>query len=231
MCTIVYKHIDFLNRFLYNIKNKYWRLLLMKVNIGKVAEEIGVTIHTIRRWEREGKIKSERTEGGHRRYDLEQVISYVNSKNNKPEKIAVGYARVSTAKKKDDLERQKQLLELYCAAKGYKYKIIEDIGSGLNYEKKGLKELIAMMEHNQMSHLVLNYKDRLLRFGSEIIFEMCRLRGIEIVILNEDEQKKHQEEVVEDVLSVITDFSAKLYGSESHRNKEIVDSANKLFRD
>lgn len=204
----------------------------MKLAIGKVAEEIGVTLDTLRRWEREGKIKPERTSGGHRRYDLDQVLVYMNEKKNKNiEKVALGYARVSTPSKKDDLERQKQILELYCAAKGLKYKIIEDVGSGLNFEKKGLKELIRLIETNQISHLVLNYKDRLLRFGSEIIFEMCKIRGIEVVILNEDERKTYEEELVEDVLSIITVFSAKLYGSRSHKNKKVLDESIKLFKE
>lgn len=157
----------------------------MKVNIGKVSEEIGVSIQTIRRWEREGKIKSERTEGGHRRYDLDEVISYAERKKNPPEKVAVGYVRVSTNKEEDDLKHQKQLIELYCAAKGCKYRIIEEIGSDIDYEKEGLKELIRAMEQNEMSHLVLTHTDRLVRYGSEIIFEICRLRGIEVIVLNE----------------------------------------------
>lgn len=202
----------------------------MKVPIGVIAKELGVQDATIRRWEKEGHIRSERTPGGHRRYDMDEVLSYANQKKKKQvEKIAIGYARVSTPKKKDDLERQKQVLELYCAAKGWKYKIIEDIGSGLNYNKKGLHELIRLIELNKVNTLVLNYKDRLLRFGSEIIFEMCRIHGVDVVILNEDEQKTYEEELVEDVLAMITVFSAKLYGSRSHKKKRMIDSVQKMI--
>ncbi|NGY88279.1 hypothetical protein F6Y05_35305 [Bacillus megaterium] len=88
-----------------------------------------------------------------------------------------------------------------------------------------------MVEHNQVSHLVLTHKDRLLRFGNEIIFEMCRLRGIEIVILNEDKQKLNDKEVVEDVLSVISNFSAQLYGNESQKKQRIVSATKKLFKE
>lgn len=200
----------------------------MKVAIGKVAEELGVSIETVRNWERQGHIKSERTNGGHRRYDLNQVLAYYH-KDKPKEKLVIAYCRVSTANKKDDLERQKQVLELYCASKGYRYKIIEDIGSGLNYSKKGLLELITLIETGQVDRLILNYKDRLLRFGSEIIFEMCKLHDVEVVILNEDEQKSYEEELVEDVLSIITVFSAKLYGSRSHKNKKIIEESKKLF--
>lgn len=203
----------------------------MKVSIGKAAEEIGVTIETLRRWEREGKVSSERTKGGHRRYDIEAIQLYISAKKEKKnDKIAVGYARVSTPNRKNDLERQKQVLELFCASKGWRYHIIEDIGSGLNYQKKGLKELLLLIETDKISHLVLNYKDRLVRFGSEMIFELCRLHDVEVVILNEEEQKTYEEELVEDVLSIITVFSAKLYGSRSHKNRKVVESAQKIFQ-
>ena len=177
-----------------------------------------------------GKIASERTKGGHRRYDLEAVLSYAN-RNKELEKVTAIYVRVSTPSRKNDLEMQKQILQLYCASKGWKYKIVEDIGSGLNYNKKGLLELIKLIEANQIERIVLNYKDRLLRFGSEIIFEICRCHNIQIVVLAEEEEKEksYEEELVEDVLSIIKVFSAKLYGSRSHKNKTVVENAKKLF--
>lgn len=201
----------------------------MKISIGKTAKLLGVTETTLRNWEKEGKIVSERTSGGHRRYDLNKVMAQVGE-NTPIEKLAIIYARVSTPNKKEDLERQIQVLELYCAAKGYKYKIIKDIGSGLNYNKAGLVELIKLIETNQVNKLILNYKDRLLRFGSELIFEICKYHDVEIIILNEDEQKSYEEELVEDVLSIITVFSAKLYGSRSHKNKKILEVNEKLFK-
>jgi len=92
-----------------------------------------------------------------------------------------------------------------------------------------LKELIKLIETNQAERLVLNYKDRLLRFGSEIIFEICKYRDIEVVVINDREEKSYEEELVEDVLSIITVFSAKLYGSRSKKNKIIVENTKKLF--
>jgi excisionase family DNA binding protein len=202
----------------------------MLLTIGKTAKEVGVSIDTLRRWEREGKIVSQRTAGGHRRYDLEVVKRYIAGKSETTEKVTVIYARVSTASRKNDLAMQVQKMELYCAAHGWKYRSIEDIGSGLNYNKKGLQELIKLIETNQVDRLVLNYKDRLLRFGSEIIFEMCRYHNVEVIVLNEDEHKTSEEELVEDVLSIITVFSAKLYGSRSHKNKKVVEEAKQLFK-
>jgi len=202
----------------------------LKITIGKAAKEAGVTVETLRSWEKAGKIKSERTKGGHRRYQVEEIESFAN-RDKKSEKVTAIYGRVSTPGRKNDLEIQKQVLQLYCASKGWKYRIVEDIGSGLNYNKKGLLELIKLIESNQIERIVLNYKDRLLRFGSEIIFEICKYHGIEIVIINEDEIKTYEEELVEDVLSIITVFSSKLYGSKSHKSKTVLETANKLFED
>lgn len=201
----------------------------MLVSIGKVAKAAGVTVETIRNWDKAGKIRSTRTKGNQRRYELEHVLAYANRDSGEDRKTII-YSRVSTPARKNDLDHQSKALELFCMAKGWKPMIIEDIGSGLNYNKKGLLELIKLIETNQVERLVLNYKDRLLRFGSEIIFEICKYHNVEIVIMNEDESKTYEEELVEDVLSIITEFSAKLYGSRSHKNKAIVDESKKLFK-
>ena len=160
---------------------------------------------------------------------METVLNYASRKKNN-EKVTAVYARVSTPSRKNDLEMQKQVLQLYCASKGWKYTVIEDIGSGLNYKKKGLLELIKLVESNRIERIVLNYKDRLLRFGSEIIFEICKYHNVDIVVLTEDEEKSYEEELVEDVLSIITVVSAKMYGSKTHKNKAIVENAKRLFK-
>ena len=203
----------------------------MRVPIGRASKELGVSIDTLRRWEREGRFTSERTPGGHRRYNLEKLRQIAEGESNEKDKTTVIYARVSTTNKKDDLKSQVEKLELYCASKGWKYKVIKDIGSGLNYNNKGLLELIELIETDQIERIVVNYKDRLLRFGSELIFKICKYHNVEVVVLNEDEDKTYEEELLEDVLSIITVFSARLYGSRSHKNKKVVQEAKKLFDD
>lgn len=198
-----------------------------KLTIKKFAEKCGVTTTTVRNWEKSGKINCERTEGKHRRFDSNEL-----SKIKPIEKYYICYARVSTRNKIDDLERQKRVLELYSASKGYSYKIIEDIGSGLNYNKKGLIELINLIENNSIEGIIITHKDRLLRFGSEIIFHLCDIHNIKIHIINKDDEKTdYNKELVEDVLSIITVFSAKLYGSRSNKNKKIIEDNNKLFNE
>ena len=190
----------------------------------------GVNKDTIRRWAEKDLIRVFRTEGGHRRYDAMSLYEYIGQpKNVTLNKYTLIYGRVSTKGRESDLNRQVELLQAFCASHGWVYKTITDIGSGLNYKKSGLLKLIELIETNQIERLVINYKDRLLRFGSEIIFEMCKYHKVEIIIVSEDEPKIYEEELVDDVLSIITVFSAKLYGNRSHKNKQIVDDNKKLF--
>ncbi len=121
----------------------------------------------------------------------------------------------------NDLERQISTVSNYCVAKGYQFRIIQDLGSsGLNYSKKGLKELINLISTKEINKIVINYKDRLIRFGYEMIEELCDLNGVKIEIINQ---------TVEDVLSIITVFYFKLYGSSSHKSKKIRDDFYKLI--
>lgn len=196
--------------------------------IEEASNMLGVSKETLRRWERKGKITSERTQGKHRRYKKETIDRLLNKEIIR-ERMTVGYARVSTNEQKEDLKRQIQLIENYCSSHGYKFDIISDIGSGLNYNKKGIKQLIELIESDSIDRLVISYKDRLLRFGSEILFQMCDYRNVEVVIINSMDNT-FENELVDDVLSIITVYSAKLYGKRSHKNKKIIEENKKLFR-
>ena len=98
--------------------------------------------------------------------------------------LTVAYARVSSHDQKEDLERQANALEIYCMQKGWNFQVIKDLGSGMNYQKKGLKTLLTMMLESKATRLVLTHKDRLLRFGAELIFALCEAKQIEVVIIN-----------------------------------------------
>ena len=201
----------------------------MKVSIGQAAKELGVSIPTLRRWEAEGKIQAERTPKGHRRYDLAQLCGlkpYETSKTNRP---TVCYARVSSHDQKEDLVRQVALLETFCAANGWSYEIVQDLGSGLNYNKGGLQQLIKRICSGTVGRLVLTNKDRLLRFGSELIFSLCEAYNTEVVLINQGEQPlSFEEELAQDVLEIITVFSVRLYGSRSHKNRKLVETLREV---
>ncbi|BBM88043.1 IS607 family transposase [Candidatus Uabimicrobium amorphum] len=194
----------------------------MKISIKKAAKELGVSAKTLRRWEEKGKISSERTKGGHRRYDIRELRKAKMLGVQSVEEVTLAYARVSSHDQKQDLVRQAKLLESYCSSQGWKYEVLKDMGSGLNYRKRGLKTLIKKICQGEINRLVLTHKDRLLRFGSEIVFSLCEQFAVEVVIINSSEEVTFEEELVTDVLEIITVFSARLYGARSHKNRKVM---------
>jgi excisionase family DNA binding protein len=190
-------------------------------SIGEAAELLGVSIDTLRNWERDGKVQSIRTEGGHRRFRA-MDLGVVDTSTGK---LTICYARVSTNEQKPDLERQALVLSNYCELHEYvNYQVIKDLGSGLNYKKKGLKKLLDLLFDNKVERLIITNKDRLLRFGSELIFAMCEHHAVEVVILNKREDSTFEEDLSKDVLEIITVFSARLYGSRSRKNQKILEN-------
>ena len=175
------------------------------ISIQQAAIFLGVSTQTLRRCEKVKKIKpSHRTQGGQRRYDIAKLH---------PRR---------TIEQKDDLQRQIHMLEMYCSAQGWIFEIIKDLGSGMNYHKRGLKELLDRIMNGQIGRLVLTHKDRLLRFGAELVFSLCATKHVEVVIVNQGDEPSFEEELAKDVLETITVFSARLYGSRSHKNKQLI---------
>ncbi len=143
----------------------------------------------------------------------------------------MAYARVSSHDQKDDLERQKQVLELYCARQGWTFEVVADLGSGMNDRKKGLKKLLAAIIDGSVGRLVITHKDRLLRFGAELVFAVCEAKNVEVVILNQGEDTSFEENLAKDVLEIITVFSARLYGSRSHKNQKLLDGVKRALEE
>ena len=190
------------------------------VKIGEAARLLGTTPDTLRKWESTGELLPHRkTKGGTRYYSMEALLGLRTD-----DVPTIGYARVSSHDQKADLERQHAALEAYCAAKGWRSYIIKDLGSGMNYRKKGLQELLDLILRRRMRRLVLTHKDRLLRFGAELVFTVCELQGIEIVIIHAGEQPSFEDELAQDVLEIITVFSARLYGARSRKHKNLLDT-------
>jgi predicted site-specific integrase-resolvase len=192
------------------------------VAIGKASEVLGVSITTLRRWEAEGRLIPERTVGGQRRYDLAKIKPELFNAAPQDRKT-IAYARVSSHDQKDDLERQKQVLELYCAKQGWTFEVVADLGSGMNYNKKGLKRLLDEIIEGRVGRLVIAHKDHLLRFGAELIFAICEAKDVEVLIINKGVDTTFEEDLAKDVLEIITVFSARLYGSRSRKNQKLLD--------
>ena len=201
------------------------------VGIGEAAQALGVSITTLRRGEADGKLAAEHTAGGHRRYDLAKLRPEMYHAAADAARKTIAYARVSSDDQKADLERQKQVLELYCARQGWTFEVIADLGSGMNYRKKGLKRLLDDVVEGRIGRLVITHKDRLLRFGAELVFAICEAKGVEVVILNQGEDTTFEEDLANDVLEIITVFSARLYGSRSRKNQKLLDGVKKAVEE
>lgn len=199
------------------------------ISINQASQQLGVSISTLRRWDETGVLVAERTPKGHRRYDISKINPNLLHGMGDKDRKTIAYARVSSHDQKEDLHRQIQVLEMYCAKQGWTYEIINDLGSGMNYHKKGLKQLLDGILENQIGRLVLTHKDRLLRFGAELIFALCEARNVEIVIINQGENPSFEEELAQDVLEIITVFSARLYGSRSKKNKKLLEAVKEVL--
>ena len=190
--------------------------------MGEFSKRTGLSIQTLRLWDSNGKLKPAYvTEGKHRYYSEEQLNRILGIKLDKQEKRTIGYARVSSNKQKDDLIRQVENLKTYMIARGYQFEIIEDIGSGINYNKKGLNELINKITNREVDKIVILYKDRLLRFGMELIENLCKKYEVEIEIIDNTE-KSEEQELVEDLVQIITEFSCKLQGKRANKAKKMI---------
>ena len=192
-------------------------------SIGQFAKAIGKTTKTLRNWDKNGKLKPVRVEDtGYRYYSQEQLNHFLGLKLEKQiNKKIIGYCRVSSHKQKDDLERQIENVKTYMYAKGYQFEIITDIGSGINYNKKGLNQIIDMVTNSEVEKIVVLYKDRLIRFGYELIENLCNKFGTIIEIIDNTE-KTEQQELVEDLVQIVTVFSCRFQGKRANKAKKMI---------
>ncbi|MEM1674822.1 MAG: IS607 family transposase [Candidatus Bathyarchaeia archaeon] len=187
---------------------------------------LGVTTRTIQRWDEEGKIRVVRTVGGRRRVPESEIKRILGLRE---ERIVIGYARVSSSTQKDDLERQKQLILTYAKEKGYgEVQVLSDVGSGLNENRKNFLRLLDMVFERKISKVIVAYEDRLTRFGFETLKRVFSAFGTEIEVINHEE-KTPQEELVEDLITIVSHFAGRLYGLRSHRYREVVEGVKKLI--
>ena len=188
-----------------------------------VTQILGVTAQTLRNWDKEGKLKPSYTKSnGYRYYSEDDVLSYTKERNTKKEKKLVCYIRVSSKKQEDDLNRQKENLESYLKETNQEYEIISDIGSGINYNKPGLRKLIEKINKKEVDEIVVLYKDRLLRYGFELIEYFATLNNVRIKVLDKI-NKTEDEELVEDLVQIITMFSCKIQGKRNSKTKKILE--------
>ena len=204
---------------------------MVLMSIGKFAKELGVTPEHVRTMHRTGEVIPARiSEKGTRYYSEEQLRELKNSRTRRRDEKVVAYCRVSTKSQKDDLEKQVENVKSYMYAKGYSFKVITDIGSGINYKNKGLQELISLINSNQITKVVVLYKDRLVQFGFELIQLLCDLHDVELEIIDNSE-RSNEEELTNVLIEIITVFANKLYGSRSKKTKTLIERVSDVTRD
>ena len=195
----------------------------------EACELLGVHIKTLQRWDREGKIKCIRTLGGKRRIPESEIKRILGIKDKENRKI-IGYARVSSNTQKDDLERQIQLIKSYAEENGWNIQILKDIGSGLNEKRKNYKKLLKMVINREVEKVIIAYSDRLTRFGFETLKEFFKSYGTEIIVINK-RYKTPQEELMEDLITIVSHFAGKLYGMCSHKYKKLTKTVKEIVRE
>ncbi|MGA9918397.1 MAG: IS607 family transposase [Paraburkholderia sp.] len=189
------------------------------LSIGAAAAQLGVAVGTLRRWHRQGRLApAGRTVGGHRRYLHDTLPASLGAMPVRTGKT-VCYARVSSHDQAEQLKTQAARLEKHCVEAGFTdIEVVTDLGSGLNYRKKGLQRLLLDILRGRVARLVLVTKDRLLRFGSELLFRICDFFHVEVVILDAAPAVSREQQLTEDLVEILTVFSSRLYGSRSRKN-------------
>ena len=193
------------------------------------AEMIGISVKTLQRWDNEGKLKANRSPTDRRYYTHKQYVDYMGSGENKTGKTII-YTRVSTQNQKDDLNNQVEFLKQYANAKGMIVdEIFEDVGSGLNYNRKKWNKLIEDCMLGTVKTILVAHRDRFIRFGYEWFEKFLKSNGVDIIVVN-NEKLSPEEELVNDLISIIHVFSCKIYGLRKYKKqiKEDVEIAKEL---
>lgn len=186
---------------------------------GDFAELLGVSVKTLQRWDREGILKANRTPTDRRYYTYDQYLQFKGIKTKNDNRETVIYARVSTRNQKEDLQNQVAFLRQFCNAKGMIVdQCIEEYGSGLNYNRKKWNRLLEEVMEQKVKTIVVTHQDRFIRFGYDWFERFCEKFHTTIVIVN-NEELSPQEELVQDMLSILHVFSCRLYGLRKYKNQ------------
>ena len=190
----------------------------MKIyKIHEMAEKLGVSIKTLQRWDNTGKLPARRTPSNQRYYTEDQYLEYMGFESEKLQRKVVAYARVPSRNQKDDLKSQIDFIRTFVNAKGVILdECIEDIGSGLNYNRPKWNELLQAVMRDEVAIIYVTYKDRFVRFGFEWFENLCKQHQTEIVVLNYEETSSDKE-LVEDLTSIVQVFSCRLYGLQKYK--------------
>jgi putative resolvase len=179
-----------------------------------------VTTKTLRNWDAEGKIKTERTVGKHRRIPQSEIDRLSGNIQTDKQVVTLVYCRCSTLKQKDNLERQIGRVLEYCYKNKWQVELYKDIGSGLNENRRDFKKLIKRISVGDVKRIVVEYRDRLSRYGFDTFKSYCDTYKVDIIIIEDSEKKIFEQELAEDIVALVTSYSARLYGRRGGRPKK-----------
>lgn len=196
-------------------------MALKLLSVKECKEIYGLSRITLINYEKKGLIKPVRTPGGVRRYRVEDIERLLGMLEDKQERVGktILYARVSTREQQPYLENQVQRLEEYAKSRGWEYEVIKEIASGVNENRRGLQKLLNMVKRGEVERVVVEYPDRLARFGFHYLKEFFDGFGVELIVINgREEEKERVQELVEDLVAIVSSFAAKIYGQRGAKN-------------
>lgn len=195
---------------------------MKQYKVGEFAKLLNVTVKTLQNWDKKGTLKAYRTPTNQRFYTEEQLNQVLNLSSNTQEKkqgLKIGYCRVSTQNQKNSLQNQEEYLRSYTNAKGIILdEVLTDIGSGITHNRKNFNRILELVEAGEISEIYVTYKDRFVRFGFDWFNNFCEKHGAKIIILNQSSTSPEQE-LVEDLLNIVTVFSARSHGLRTYKKQ------------
>ena len=196
-----------------------------KYELCKIKEAAGIlriSSHTLRQWDKEGKIRSFRTPSNIRRFYKKDVFNLINGNYDDVKKQRICYCRVSSKKQHEDLTRQ----ENFFKSKYPDHKLVTDIGSGINWKRKGLQTILERSMQGLISEVVVAHRDRLCRFAFELLEWILTKNGVTVVVLDETDDQSSSKELADDIMSIIHVYSCKQMGRRRYANKKNSDLSN-----
>jgi putative resolvase len=187
------------------------------LTVGEAANRLRRNVKTLQRWDREGTFPSVRSPTGRRMYSTDQVDAYLGIQSQPKNRVKLAYCRVSSQAQKPDLTNQKTIISQFCVARGLaNVETIEEIGGGLNFKRPKFLALIDSICAGEVETLILAHKDRLARFGFDLLAYLCQKHRTDLLIIN-DEKLSPEREMVEDLMTIVHCFSSRLYGLRNYK--------------
>ena len=185
----------------------------------KTRALLGVTTKTLVNWDKTGKIDTVRSASGVRLYSLKDIQNILDSNSTFTKKKKIAYCRVSSSKQKDDLERQTNFFRVNYPD----YDLVTDIGSGINWKRKGLQTILDLAMRSDISEVVVAHRDRLCRFGFELIEYILQSNNVKLTVLGREDNKSPNQELSDDILSIIHVYSCREMGKRRYSKSKSED--------